>query len=139
MTTRTEARAEILNRLWKAIEAEGSVKDLAGKWGVHPSYVNHVWHGKYRPGPSILVPLGLAHLADIAPESHPLDSNDVAQMLGISRESVTRLANAGKLPSYRLPGMRSRHRFRKRDVLAYARRRGREGVVAKITSNGAAS
>jgi hypothetical protein len=130
--TGVDARREIQNRLWEAIEEAGSMEALAAKWGINSSYLSHVWRKKTPPGPSILVPLGLSHMADVATESHPLTTGDVAKMFGVTIHRVTKWCAAGDLQCSRHPGFRSKLRFSPQDVAAYARKRGRLDVVAKI-------
>jgi len=64
-----------------------------------------------------------SHLRDIKGmkgKKVTLSSGEVAAMLGLSRETVSRLARQGLLPATRLGGSRARYRFRPEAVLELA-------------------
>jgi excisionase family DNA binding protein len=59
---------------------------------------------------------------------------EAAQLLGISRQFVDRLVDAGQLPARRLPGSRHR-RLRVADVIAFEKRRNeRRALIAEAVN-----
>lgn len=66
-----------------------------------------------------------------------IGTGPVAEILGCSPRHVTKLADSGQLPSYKLPGS-SHRRFQLDEVLAFAARSGvpvPEEVVERVRSN----
>ena len=59
-------------------------------------------------------------MEDMKGKKVTLSSGEAAEMLGVSRETVSRLARQGRLPASRLATPRSRYRFRPADVLKLA-------------------
>jgi excisionase family DNA binding protein len=59
-------------------------------------------------------------MEDMKGKKVTLSSGEAAEMLGVSRETVSRLARQGLLPATRLGGSRARYRFRPADVLELA-------------------
>lgn len=130
--TGDEARREIRERLWKAIERDGSLGALAHRWKVSSGYLSDVFRGRRPAGPKILSKIDMMHLADVPTESHPLATGDVAQMFGVTRWCVKNWCVSGKLQCRRIPGIRSQLRFRAQDVATFARSHGRHDVAEKI-------
>ena len=50
---------QVRNRLKREILRAGSLRNLAKRWCVSPSYMSDVMLGQRNPGPAILKPLGL--------------------------------------------------------------------------------
>jgi excisionase family DNA binding protein len=64
----------------------------------------------------------------IVPQNRTIGTKEAADLLGISRPTLVKLLNEGKIP-YTTPG-RSHHRLKLEDVLAYRRSRAADRVSA---------
>jgi excisionase family DNA binding protein len=84
--------------------------------------------------------LAAGHAVTVLPSEALLTPAETAELLGLSRPFVSRLLDAGEIPSERLP--RSRHRrVRLSDVLAFqarreSRREGRRAVAEAVEAAG---
>lgn len=61
-----------------------------------------------------------------------ISASDAAELLGVDKRTVLRLARSGELPSYRTPG--GQHRFRREDVEKLASVNGRAGGAPSSVS-----
>jgi len=84
--------------------------------------------------------LAAGHAVTVLPSEAMLTPAEVAELLGLSRPFVSRLLDAGEIPSERLPGSRHR-RVRLSDVLTFqarreSRRAGRRAVAEAADAAG---
>jgi hypothetical protein len=66
------SESEVIDLVWSKVAEAGSMRALARKWGVTPSYVSDLLGGRRSPGPMILNPLGLKRIdiVDYLPKSN---------------------------------------------------------------------